>query len=105
MDEQQQRPAGWRVSREVRPSELLLAASLVIGILVTWQQRDARIDQLEKGQAALVITTKEAQTTQAATNSELRTEIRQVGISISADIKELGKEVRDVRDRVNRARM
>jgi hypothetical protein len=94
MQDNETKNHSWRVSRELRPTDLLLVATVLIGVLATWQQRDARIDQLEKGQ-----------TTQAETNKQLRTEIREVSITISGDLKELRQDVRDVRDKVNRARM
>jgi hypothetical protein len=81
-------------SREVRLGDVLTIAGVALLMYGNQQRDQLRVENLERGQVA-----------QAVTNKELRGEIREVALTVSQDIKELGKDVRDMRDKINRARM
>lgn len=84
----------FRFSREVRLGDVLTIVGVALLIYGNQQRDQVRVENIERAQVA-----------QAVTNKEIRQEIREVALTVSQDIKDLSKDVRDVRDKINRARM
>jgi hypothetical protein len=76
-----QKPQGFRISREINLTHLAYFVVAMYGAASAWNSNDARVKNLEVGQQR-----------QEATNGELKQGIREIG----NDVKELSGSVRRI---------
>jgi len=81
-------------SREIRLGDLITVLGVGVATIAAWQRVDFRLDVIERAQGA-----------QHVTNTELRSEIREVSVTINKEMKEQGQGLRRIEDKINRARL